>query len=76
MEELLRVDADEWRAEVPLIRAHFDAFGDHLPPELDGALADLERRRSPDAAARRALSPGARRGRGRARWRSARRLVT
>ena len=44
MEELLRVDADEWRAELPLIRAHFDTFGDHLPPELEGSLADLERR--------------------------------
>ena len=44
MEELLRVDAAEWRAEVPLIRAHFDTFGDHLPPELEGSLADLERR--------------------------------
>ncbi len=44
MEELLRVDAAEWRAELPLIRVHFDTFGDHLPPELEGSLADLERR--------------------------------
>ncbi|MGO9457046.1 MAG: phosphoenolpyruvate carboxykinase (GTP) [Acidimicrobiales bacterium] len=44
MEELLRVDASEWRAELPLIRAHFDTFGDRLPPELDASLADLERR--------------------------------
>ena len=44
MEELLRVDVDEWRAEVPLIRAHFAQFGDHLPVELGGALDDLERR--------------------------------
>jgi len=44
MDELLGVDADEWRAELPLIRAHFDVFGDHLPPELDASLADLERR--------------------------------
>jgi phosphoenolpyruvate carboxykinase (GTP) len=44
MEELLRVDHDEWRAEVPLIRRHFDTFGDRLPAELRGAVDDLERR--------------------------------
>ncbi len=44
MEELLRVDIDEWRAEVPLIRAHFAQFGDRLPVELGEALDDLERR--------------------------------
>ncbi len=44
MEELLRVDADEWRAEVPLIREHFAQFGDHLPKELADAVDDLERR--------------------------------
>jgi len=44
MEELLRVDSDEWRAEVPLIRQHFDRFGDHLPPELAAAIDKLERR--------------------------------
>jgi phosphoenolpyruvate carboxykinase (GTP) len=36
MELLLRVDPDEWRREVPLIRDHFAGLGDHLP----GALAD------------------------------------
>jgi phosphoenolpyruvate carboxykinase (GTP) len=44
MEELLRVDADEWRAEVPLIREHFAKFGDHLPSTLAGAVDELERR--------------------------------
>jgi phosphoenolpyruvate carboxykinase (GTP) len=44
MEELLRVDVDEWRAEVPLIREHFAQFGDHLPTELAEAVDDLERR--------------------------------
>ncbi len=44
MEELLRVDAQEWRAEVPLIREHFATFGDHLPSELARAVDDLERR--------------------------------
>jgi phosphoenolpyruvate carboxykinase (GTP) len=44
MEELLTVDADEWRNEVPLIRQHFATFGDHLPKELADAVDDLERR--------------------------------
>ncbi len=44
MDELLRVDLGEWRAEVPLIREHFAQFGDHLPPELSTAVDDLERR--------------------------------
>jgi phosphoenolpyruvate carboxykinase (GTP) len=44
MEELLRVDRDEWRAEVPLIRDHFEIFGDRLPPALWEAVGDLERR--------------------------------
>ncbi len=42
--ELLRVDADEWRAEVPLIAAHFDALGDRLPEALRDELAHLEKR--------------------------------
>lgn len=44
IEELLRVDADEWRAEVPLIRQHFATFGDHLPAELAAQVDELERR--------------------------------
>jgi len=44
MDELLRVDRDEWRAEVPLIREHFAQFGDHLPPQLSTAVDDLESR--------------------------------
>ncbi len=44
LEELLRVDADEWRAEVPLIREHFATFGDRLPPALHDQVAQLERR--------------------------------
>ena len=44
MDELLRVDRDEWRAEVPLIREHFAQFGDRLPAELTQAVDDLERR--------------------------------
>ena len=44
MDELLRVDTTEWRAEVPLIREHFAKFGDRLPAELHQAVDDLERR--------------------------------
>jgi phosphoenolpyruvate carboxykinase (GTP) len=44
MDELLRVDVDGWRAEVPLIREHFAQFGDRLPKELAAAVDDLERR--------------------------------
>ena len=44
MDELLRVDLDGWRAEVPLIREHFAQVGDRLPKELAAAVDDLERR--------------------------------
>ena len=38
MDELLRVDRDEWAAEVPEIRAFFDRFGDRLPGSLNRSL--------------------------------------
>jgi phosphoenolpyruvate carboxykinase (GTP) len=41
VERLLRVDRDEWAAEVPEMRAFFDRFGDRLPPELSRALDAL-----------------------------------
>jgi phosphoenolpyruvate carboxykinase (GTP) len=41
VERLLRVERDEWAAEVPEIRAFFDRFGDRLPPELSRALESL-----------------------------------
>ncbi|HEY5024776.1 MAG TPA: phosphoenolpyruvate carboxykinase (GTP) [Acidimicrobiales bacterium] len=44
MAELLRVDADEWRHEVPLIAEHYARFGDRLPVELGEELDALERR--------------------------------
>jgi phosphoenolpyruvate carboxykinase (GTP) len=44
MAELLRVEPDEWRAELPLIRSHFATFGDRLPKELEAAVDELERR--------------------------------
>ena len=38
VEELLKVDRDEWAAEVPEIRAFFDRFGDRLPQSLNRSL--------------------------------------
>jgi phosphoenolpyruvate carboxykinase (GTP) len=46
MDELLRVDIDEWRAEVPLIREHYAQFGDRLPDELNRTVDTLEQRLS------------------------------
>jgi phosphoenolpyruvate carboxykinase (GTP) len=42
--ELLRVDAPAWAAEVPQLEEHFASFGDRLPPELAGQLAELRER--------------------------------
>jgi phosphoenolpyruvate carboxykinase (GTP) len=44
MREVLKVDLDEWREEIPLIREFFDQFGDKLPAELREALDGLEGR--------------------------------
>ncbi|HET8590260.1 MAG TPA: phosphoenolpyruvate carboxykinase (GTP) [Nakamurella sp.] len=42
--EALRVDPDEWREELPLIREWFDIFGDDLPAGLRDELRQLEAR--------------------------------
>jgi phosphoenolpyruvate carboxykinase (GTP) len=44
LREVLKVDLDEWRKEIPLIREFFDKFGDKLPGELREALDGLEGR--------------------------------
>jgi phosphoenolpyruvate carboxykinase (GTP) len=44
VDELLRVDPQEWRQELPLIREHFAQFGDRLPTALHDAVDGLERR--------------------------------
>ena len=44
MERLMDVDRDEWRAQIPQVRAHFATFGDKLPDELRAQLDALERR--------------------------------
>ncbi len=42
--ELLRVDPEDWRAEVPLIQEHYSRFGDRLPQELRDELEALAKR--------------------------------
>jgi phosphoenolpyruvate carboxykinase (GTP) len=44
LEELLAVNVEEWRREVPLIAEHFAQFADHLPAELRAELHNLEAR--------------------------------
>jgi phosphoenolpyruvate carboxykinase (GTP) len=41
VQSLLRVERDEWAAEVPEIRAFFGKFGDRLPHELERSLDSL-----------------------------------
>jgi phosphoenolpyruvate carboxykinase (GTP) len=45
-ERLLKVDAEEWRAEIPSIEEHFDEIGDRLPQTLRDELTALEKRLS------------------------------
>ena len=46
MAELLEVDVDPSGAhEVPLIREHFDSFGDRVPPSSDDELDELSSKR-------------------------------
>ncbi|MFN8018822.1 MAG: phosphoenolpyruvate carboxykinase (GTP) [Acidimicrobiales bacterium] len=42
--ELLKVDNEAWRGEIPLIEEHFAFIGDHLPAELRDELNDLQKR--------------------------------
>ncbi len=44
--ELLAVDNEAWRAEIPLIEDHFRAIGERLPYLLSDQLAELEKRLS------------------------------
>jgi phosphoenolpyruvate carboxykinase (GTP) len=41
LEQLLRVDREEWAAEVPEIRAFFDRFGSKVPASLNRSLDAL-----------------------------------
>jgi phosphoenolpyruvate carboxykinase (GTP) len=44
MAELLRVDIDEWRAEIPSIEEHYAKLGERLPLVLKDELQALEKR--------------------------------
>ena len=44
MAELLRVDVEGWRREVPLIEKHYAKFGAALPAQLRGELEALRQR--------------------------------
>jgi phosphoenolpyruvate carboxykinase (GTP) len=46
MDKLLAIDADEWKAELPLIEEHYAIFGDRLPPALRDELEALRKRLS------------------------------
>ncbi len=42
--ELLRIDAEGWKSEIPEIEAHLDATGSRLPARMKAQLAALKRR--------------------------------
>jgi phosphoenolpyruvate carboxykinase (GTP) len=44
LEQILNVDAEQWKAEVPPIREFFAEFGDRLPVEVAAQLDALEER--------------------------------
>jgi len=43
LEELLKVDPDDWRREIALLHDHYFQFGDHLPKALGEQLQELEK---------------------------------
>jgi phosphoenolpyruvate carboxykinase (GTP) len=42
--KLLKVDPEEWKAQLPQVREHLAKFGDRLPDEIKAQLDALERR--------------------------------
>jgi len=44
MQELLEVDVEAWKEQLPQVREHLDRFGERLPGELLGQLKALEER--------------------------------
>jgi phosphoenolpyruvate carboxykinase (GTP) len=44
MAELLKVDNEAWRGEIPLIEDHFAFIGERLPTEMADELRELEKR--------------------------------
>jgi phosphoenolpyruvate carboxykinase (GTP) len=41
MKDLMKVDPEEWRAEIPDIEKHFALFGNRLPERLEKQLKDF-----------------------------------
>ena len=46
LDELLKVDNEAWRGEIPLIEEHFTSIGERLPAELRDELTELDKRLS------------------------------
>jgi phosphoenolpyruvate carboxykinase (GTP) len=44
MEQLLSVDVDGWKEQLPQMHEHYSEFGEKLPAELRAQLSELERR--------------------------------
>jgi phosphoenolpyruvate carboxykinase (GTP) len=44
VKELMKVDLDEWRTQLPQVREHYARFGGRLPEELRAQLEALEQR--------------------------------
>ena len=44
LDQLLTVDGDAWRAELPLIETHYEQFGDRLPRALRDELEAMAKR--------------------------------
>ena len=42
--ELLAVDPEAWKAQLPQVQEHLERFGDRLPPEVGAQLRELEAR--------------------------------
>jgi phosphoenolpyruvate carboxykinase (GTP) len=44
MGELLRIETDEWKAEIPDIENHFSKFGNRLPERLRKQFQEFKKR--------------------------------
>ena len=44
MKEIMRIDTDAWKAEIPDIENHFAKFGDRLPERLKKQLEEFRKR--------------------------------
>ena len=44
IDELLRVDVEGWKAEMPGIVAYMERFGDHLPERISEQLKAMQER--------------------------------